>query len=88
MKGYSEHRGHFSKLDFDHANGQFISKPIEAAFAPKPEPNIIVQKLTELHQHQKRKNAEQKAVKFLKTISSDLRDDLGMTEFYASASQS
>jgi hypothetical protein len=88
MKGYSEHRGHSSKLDFDQATGQFITKPIEASFAPKAVPNAIVQKLVKLREQRLRKKTKQKAVKFLATIGPDLRDDVGMTEFYACASQS
>jgi hypothetical protein len=87
MKGYSEHRGHSSKLEFDHATGQFISKPIESAFAPRAQPKLLVQKLAELHLRQKRKKSKRKAVKFLGTIGPDLRDDVGMIEFYATLSE-
>jgi hypothetical protein len=87
MKGYSETRGHSSRLDFDSATGQFVSTPIAHDFVAKTEPNIVVKKLAELRQHHQRKNAKQRMTKILSTMSPHMRDDVGLTEFYAAASQ-
>jgi hypothetical protein len=88
MKGYSEHRGHCSKLDFDQATGQFVSKPIASDFAHQDDPILIVKKLTELRQNLQRKKVKQQALKTLSTVGPATRDDVGLTEFYAAASQS
>ena len=88
MKGYSETRGHASKLDFDSETGQFISTPIAHDFAAKPLQNIVVKKLVELRQLYQRKKATQQATKILSEMSPHMRDDLGMTEFFATTSQS
>lgn len=88
MKGYSEHRGYCAKLDFDHATGQFVSKPIASNFAHQDEPILIVKKLTELRQNLQRKKTKQQSLKTLSTVGADTRDDVGLAEFYAAASQS
>jgi hypothetical protein len=88
MKGYSETRGQSSKLNFDSATGHFVSTPIAHDFETKPPLNIIVQKLGELRQLHQRKKAKQQATKILSELSPHLRDDLGMTEFFARTSQS
>jgi hypothetical protein len=87
MKGYSEHRGHCSKLDFDHATRQFVSKPIVSNFAHQDEPILIAKKLTELRQNLQRKKTKQQALKTLSTVGPATRDDVGLTEFYAEACQ-
>lgn len=87
MKGYSEHRGHCSKLDFDQATGQFISKPIAAGFAHQQESNTIIQKIALLSERQQQRRTKKRAIKELATIGPAMREDVGLTEFYAVASQ-
>lgn len=88
MKNYSEHHGYSLKLDFDHAKGEFISKPIAHDFAGKPMQNIVVKKLVELRQLDRRKRAKQQAAAILSDTTAQLRDDLGVTEFFDTTSNS
>lgn len=87
MKNYSETRGQASKIDFDSATGQFISKPILHEFAARSAQNIIVQKLGELRTGARRKKAKKELTKVLANMTPHARDDLGMAEVFATASQ-
>jgi hypothetical protein len=57
MKGYTEDRGHASKLDYDATSRQFVSKPTAHAFQPKPEPQPVLQKLEAGKKQSVEKNA-------------------------------
>ena len=88
MKNYSETRGQASKLDFDSATGQFISKSIAHEFLAKPVQKIVMQKLGELRTSARRKKAKKELSKVLTNMTPHARDDLGVAEVFATASQS
>ncbi len=85
MKGFSETRGQASKIEFDHNTRQFVSIPIAHEFTANHAPHIVVQKLGELRLYRQRKNIKQQTKKVLSAISPQARDDVGMTEVFASS---
>ncbi len=82
MKGYSETRGQASKLEFDTASGQFISKQIPHAFPPMTAPNFIIKKLKEQRKVNKQRKAEVQLKLLLAALGPTTRDDVGMAEVY------
>jgi hypothetical protein len=79
MKGYTEHRGLASKLEYDEESGRFVSKPISHVFAPGAEPNFVLQKLADWRARREQRKACHQLNKELAEMSPQLRNDMGMT---------
>ena len=87
MRGFKEFKGHTTRIDFEAETGQFFSMPIVHSLAALTQPNVIVQKLVELRRRRQKAKAQQRVSKLLARMSPEARDDVGMTEAFATSSQ-
>jgi hypothetical protein len=85
MKGYAEERGLAFKLAFDAVSGQFVSQPIAHDFQPKAEPSLLVKKLADLRKTYRTKKVRDQVSKQLAAMGPELRDDIGMTDVFATS---
>ena len=84
MKGYTEERGRVFKLDYDAATKQFVSKPVDHDFLPKPNVNPVVEKLAVLVKRRGVKKVQEHVARQLAAMGPELRDDVGMADVYSS----
>jgi hypothetical protein len=85
MKGYSEDRGLSFKLDYDADTKEFVSKPVEHAFAPQVGANVVVQKLAELRKRRQAGKTKRQSLELLAGKNTEARENIGMTEISAAA---
>jgi hypothetical protein len=86
MKGYTKERGQAFKLGFDAESKQFVTKPIAHDFLSQVESHGVLVKLSEWRNGRAVKKRRKILAKQLVAMGPELRDDVGMTDVFASTS--
>ncbi len=82
MKGYSEHRGQISRLDFDPETKQFVAQPIEHTVKPAPVYALLLGQVIKWRKLNRQNVVHHETLQQLSKLTAEQRDDLGMTEVF------